>query len=428
MTASTLAPSIPRVDGASLLSELQAALTRYVAFPSPEAADATALWVAASHAVPAWEHAPRLVLTSPEKRCGKSRTQDVISETCHRPLVTINATIAAVVRSLSDDPPTLIVDEADTIFGTKKQAENNEDLRGLLNAGYQRGRPMIRWDITSKSVEELGTFAMVCLASILDLPDTIMDRAVVIRMRRRARDERVASYRTRRDRAPLNGLRDRLAAWIRDHQDELKKAEPATPLEDRAADTWEPLLAVADLAGGDWPARARTAAEVLTGTETDQALDGTAGIRLLTDLRQVFGDTEVLWTKTIIDRLHNLEESPWGDWYGRPLTARELAKLLGRYGVRSKDVREGGTGSNLKGYTRADLHDQWVRYIRDEGDMPDETCRGPVADDLLPYATATTSDVAPVARVAEEAAEHPPEPKWPPSASRAHATAGGQWQ
>src|SRR6266498_4229438 len=129
-------PSPP--EGAALLAELHAALCRYVVFPSPEAADAVALWVAATHAQPAWEHAPRLAVVSPLKRCGKSRLLDIVAETCHELLITVNATIAAVVRAIGADPPTLLVDEADTLWGSRKQADNNEDLRGLLNAGHQR--------------------------------------------------------------------------------------------------------------------------------------------------------------------------------------------------------------------------------------------------------------------------------------------------
>jgi hypothetical protein len=102
------------------------------------------------------------------------------------PLITVNATVAAAVRSIGEDPPTLLVDEADTLWGTKKQANQNEDLRELLNAGHQRNRPMLRWDITTRSLDQLDTFAMAMLASIGDLPDTIMDRAVVVWMRRRA--------------------------------------------------------------------------------------------------------------------------------------------------------------------------------------------------------------------------------------------------
>ena len=126
-------------NGAAILDRLVAILTRYVILPSAEAADAVALWIAASHAQPAWAHAPRLVIRAPEKRCGKSRLLDIIEGCCHAPLITVNASPAAVYRAIGDGdgPPTLLVDEADTIFGGKN-ADANEDLRGLLNAGHQR--------------------------------------------------------------------------------------------------------------------------------------------------------------------------------------------------------------------------------------------------------------------------------------------------
>jgi hypothetical protein len=148
----------------------------------------------------------------------------VVAETCHGPLITINATIAAVVRSIGADPPTLLVDEADTLWGTRKQADANEDLRGLLNAGHQRNRPMLRWDVTSRTAEQLDTFAMALLAAIGELPDTIMDRAVVVRMRRRAPGEQVDPYRTRRDAPPLHDLRESLSGWARHHLHELISA------------------------------------------------------------------------------------------------------------------------------------------------------------------------------------------------------------
>jgi hypothetical protein len=391
-------PSRPHSQaGAVLLGELHAALCRYVVLPSPQAADAVTLWIAASHAQPAWEHAPRLAVVSPLKRCGKSRLLDVVAETCHAPLITVNATIAAVVRCLGEDPPTLLVDEADTIFGTRKQAENNEDLRGLLNAGHQRNRPMLRWDITTRALEQLGTFAMAMLAAIGDLPDTIMDRAVVVRMRRRGPGEQVDPYRTRRDAPPLHELRDRLGGWARAHLGELHHATPQMPLEDRAADTWEPLIAVADLAGGDWPTRARAAAAAMTSAEAQHEEDTSAGVRLLGDLREVFGDAEALYSTTILDRLHKLDDAPWADWYGRPLTTRDLAKLLRPYDVRAKNVRERG-GEPRKGYTRQDLHEPWARYVPlhplhpSHHDEPvGQPGRGRVADHAPASATSATS-------------------------------------
>jgi hypothetical protein len=404
-------PPIPRSapPGAALLAELHAALCRYVVFPSPEAADAVCLWVAASHAQPAWEHAPRLAVVSPLKRCGKSRLLDVVAETCHAPLITVNATIAAVVRSIGEDPPTLLVDEADTLWGTKRQADSNEDLRGLLNAGHQRNRPMLRWDVTTRSREELDTFAMALLAAIGELPDTIMDRAVVIRMRRRAPGEHVDPYRTRRDAPPLNALRERLRAWAREHLRELHHATPEMPLEDRAADTWEPLIAIGDHAQGDWPTRARDAAVTMTRAEAQHEEDTSASVRLLADLRAVFdtAGADGLYTTTILDALHKLEDAPWPDWYGHPLTTRDLAKLLRPYDVRAKNVREHGTGEPRKGYTRADLHEPWARYVPlhplhppQEPESPGQPRSDDVADSGPPSATSATSP-GPVADVAE---------------------------
>jgi Protein of unknown function (DUF3631) len=409
--------------GAPLLAELHAALRRYVVFPSPEAADAVALWVTATHAQPAWEHAPRLAVVSPLKRCGKSRLLDIIAETCHAPLITVNATIAAVVRAIGQDPPTLLVDEADTLWGSKRQADNNEDLRGLLNAGHQRNRPMLRWDITTRTLDRLDTFAMALLAAIGELPDTIMDRAVIIRMRRRGPGEHPAPYRTRRDAPPLNHLRNRLGAWARAHLAELEHATPEMPLEDRAADTWEPLVAVADLAGGDWPARARAAAAVLAADAAEQDTDSSLGLRLLADLRTVFNpDEERLETKAVLDRLCRLDESPWEDLRGKRLDARALATLLRPYAIKPKVIRVGE--ATPRGYERADFHDAWRRYLpqpaqhaqQQDQSAGQDRCGsqaerrngsatpGPVADALHhqdPIRNAPTSDVAHVAPVAD---------------------------
>jgi hypothetical protein len=371
----------PETHGADLLSELHAALTRYVVLPSPEAADAVVLWIAATHGQPAFEHAPRLSVTAPEKRCGKSRLLDIISATCHAPLVTVNATVAAIFRSIGDDPPTLIIDEADTIFG-EKTAANHEDLRALLNAGHQRGRPTIRCHGSNQDVKEFPTFAMAALAGIGSLPDTITDRAVVIPMRRRANGETVQPYRRRRDEVPLNDLRDRLREWVRDNIDKLAVAVPASSLEDRAADTWEPLLAVAELAGGDWPERARKAAEALTATAVEQDATAKLSTQLLSDLRDIFGDKEAMHGETIVDALHAVDDAPWSSYYGRVFNANDLAAKLRPYNVRSRDVKINGV--NRKGYRRDDFWDTWTRYL-------------PAAKNDATGATGATEQVNPVA-------------------------------
>ncbi|MGH3511181.1 MAG: DUF3631 domain-containing protein [Acidimicrobiales bacterium] len=351
-------PSSTATDGAVLLDAVRAALARYVVLPTPQAADAVTLWIAATHAQPAWAHAPRLVIRGPEKRCGKSRLLDAVEALCRDPFITVNSSPAAVYRSISEDPPTMLVDEADTIFGPK--ADGNEDLRGLLNAGHQRNRPAKRYDAASNRVESIPTFAMAALAGIGAMPDTIEDRAVVIRMRRRAPNETVAPYRHRRDRPPLRQLAEQLTAWLRADLGALERAEPDMPVEDRAADTWEPLIAIADRAGSHWPDRGRAAVLVLTAETSDNGEVSTR-IRLLVDCRTAFGDHDAIPTTVLLDRLKSDPEAPWADYGPAGLSAMKLGVLLREYGIRSGTIRFPGLGQ-AKGYQRVDFTDAWTRY------------------------------------------------------------------
>jgi hypothetical protein len=355
---------LPAPAGAAVLDEVCATLTRYVVFPSAEAGWAVTLFAAATWAMPYLEFAARLVIKSPVKRCGKSRLLDVLGLLVQHPLMTSDISAAALVRSVpdADDAVTIMLDEADTTFGKAlKGDEKAEHLRGILNAGFGRDRPYKRWDITTRSVEDCPTFAMAVLAGIGDMPDTIEDRAVIITMRRKAPGEAVAKFRLRRDKAKVYRVTERLWEWVfRGVAGAVADAEPDMPpgLNDRAEDVWEAMVAIADAAGSHWPSRARQAALSLTA---DDDTDTSLGARLLADLRDVFGDADALHTETIRDALHKISEAPWGDYFGRPVTARDMAKLLRPYGVASADVKIGGI--NRKGYRREHLHDAWTRYL-----------------------------------------------------------------
>jgi len=361
--------------GYLLLDELAEVLNRYVVLPTAYARDAVTLWIAASHALPAFDHAPRLVINSPEKRCGKSRLLDIIEATAHEALVTVNATAAAIFRRIGDGhPPTLLIDEADSIFGTKKAADNNEDLRALVNAGHQRNRPALRCVGPQQTPTEFATFAMVALAGIgSSMPDTITDRAVNITMRRRAPGERISAFRYLRDAVPLHPLRDRLCRWAAAVKSELDDADPVMPVEDRAADTWAPLVALADAAGGSWPGRARTAAVAMVeAADSDQA-EVSLGIRLLTDCRDIFTDprtgTSELASQELVRRLHDVAEAPWAAF---DLDQRGLARRLRNYGVRPDRVRPGG-GDQVRGYRLEDFTDAFSRYLADVDEGASQT-------------------------------------------------------
>ncbi|MYY11791.1 DUF3631 domain-containing protein [Streptomyces sp. SID4919] len=359
-------------DGAALLDELRAAIGRYVVLPSTEALTAVTLWVAASHIQPALQHAPRLAVVGPTKGCGKSRLLDVLHETVHQPMMTVNTSPAVVFRVIGKNPPTLLVDEADTIFGPK--AGEKEDLRGLLNAGHQRNRPAWRISGPEHKPTAFATFAMAALAGIGDLPDTIMDRAVVIRMQKRKPGERITPFRSRYSVPELNSLRTRLAAWLTPLRSAAAALVPKMPVEDRAADTWEPLVIVADLAGGHWPASARAACLAMTRNEVVQDGQTTLKTRLLQDIRRVFeqsGTPESLRTQDLLAALLQDAEAPWAEYGTKGLNAYHLANMLRDFGISPANHRF-EQGRQAKAYACNQFVDAWARYCPDPVPAPPE--------------------------------------------------------
>lgn len=369
---------------ASLLDDVEDFISRFVVYPSEHATVATVLWAAHTHALDCFESTPRIAFLSPEPGSGKSRSLEVLELLVPRPVMAVNATPAYLFRKVGSDDDaraTVLFDEIDTVWGPR--AKDNEELRGLINAGHRRGATAGRCVIRGKSVEteELPAFAAVALAGLGDsLPDTVLTRSVVVRMRRRAPHERVEPFRHRLHAPQGHALRDQLEAWGRQITPRLVDSWPDMPpgIEDRNADVWEALLAIADAAGGSWPQRARVAAVTLVTQSGDRAW--TLGVRLLADLRSIFRDDDALHTETILDRLHDVDESPWADLRGKPLDARGLARRLKPYDVEPKLVRIGD--DVRRGYRRDDLVDPWTRYLPDPPVSP--------ADSVTSVTTATT--------------------------------------
>lgn len=353
----------PEIAGAELLDKVHGFFCRFVAFPSPHAAVACTLWVAHTHAMEAWESTPRLAFLSPEPGSGKSRALEIAELLVPRPAMAVNMSSAALFRIIGgeDGLPTILFDEIDTVFGPK--AKDNEDLRGLMNAGWRRGVKTYRCAMHGRKVEleEYEAFSAVALAGLGNLPDTILTRSVIVRMRRRAPGERVEPYR-RRQHAPAGlELAEQLACWAKGHSDNLADARPVMPpgVEDRAADVWEPLLAIADSVGGDWPRLARNAAIALVTDAQDTP--ASLGTRLLADLRLIFADREQMSTAELLEALNAMDEAPWGDLRGKALDSRQLARLLRPYNVKPDTIRT--ASGTPKGYRREALWDAWQRYL-----------------------------------------------------------------
>lgn len=351
-------------DGAEVLDNILAMLKTFVVYPSEHAAVAHALWIGHTHFMEAWESTPRLAFLSPEPGSGKTRALELSELLVPNPLDTVNASAAYLFRSMSGDEgmPTILLDEADTILDPT--AKQHEDVRGFVNAGHRRSGTYGRCVVHGKSVttERFSAYCAVALAGLGRLPDTIMSRSIIIRMRRRAPNEGVQSYRRRLHKIAGFRLRDLFAKWAVSVADTIKlpDAMPAG-IEDRPADCWEALIAVADAAGGAWPDAARAAALALVHEARESS--ASLGVRLLGDVRTAFACHESMLTSELLGALNAMDEAPWGNLKGRELDGRRLANFLTQYGIRSRSVRSSVSGKAAKGYRRDDLFDAWTRYL-----------------------------------------------------------------
>lgn len=343
------------------LDALAQFVRRFVVLTDDQLA-AVALWIFHTHAFEAADSTPYLSISSAEKRSGKTRLLEVLELLVREPLPTANISDAALFRAIAELQPTLLFDEVDAIFGPK--ARDREDLRGMLNAGYRRGAVARRMGGPKMTtLEAFPVFAAKVFAGIGELPDTIRDRAIRLRLERRTREESIERFRRRDVVEVAETLCQSVESLAAHHLPTLTHARPHLPdeLDDRAQDCWEPLLAIADLAGGEWPARARAAAMALSSGEARE--DDSVGARLLQDIYNVFqtNGSQRYKTSDLIAELSTIEESPWGDWYGKTITAHALSRLLKPYRIKTMPVKVDGV--TVRGYKAEQFADAFHRVL-----------------------------------------------------------------
>jgi Protein of unknown function (DUF3631) len=353
------------IDLGQLLDEVREFIRRYVVLDA-HPVDVLALQTAHTYALDAADVTPYINITSPEKRCGKTLLLEVLSLLGSRSWFTSRVTAAVLIRKIAKETPTLYLDETDATFGGEK--EYAEVLRQVLNMGFRRGG-VASLCVKAGADFDLRDFPVFCpkiLAGIGELPDTLRDRSIRVELKRRAPGEHVERFRRREAEKLAAPIRRRLEAWAVHAIPALSEARPDIPpeLDDRASESWEILLSIADAAGETWPERARRAA--LAMSLGDGREDDSQGVRLLTDIRSVFEEKKAgkLASKTLADALANMEESPWGDMdsKGKRLDQRTLARLLKPYRppIRPHQIRIGE--KTLKGYESIDFADAWKRY------------------------------------------------------------------
>lgn len=358
-------------SGAEVLDNVQSFLSRFSVFPSGHCAPMLALWYAHTWIVEHFYVTPRLIVSSAEPGSGKTRVLEVAQYLVKAPEMTVSGSAAALFRMVGAGPISILFDEVDTIFSAK--SGGNEEVRAMLNSGYKRTATIPRCKGESSSgfvVERIPVYAPAALAGIAGgMPQTITTRAITVHLRRRRFDEHVEAFREKTVEIESAPIREAMAEWVTSIAEELGDAEPVMPdgVIDRPREIWEPLLAIADAAGGDWPTKARAACLHFVNASKDA--EPSLRVRLLGDVRALFSlaETDRSHTTDILRHLHSIEEAPWGDLWGKALDARSLAKELGFFQVRPITVK--CNGANAKGYVtfatekQVGLADAWARYL-----------------------------------------------------------------
>ncbi|MGP6203909.1 DUF3631 domain-containing protein [Microbacterium sp. F2] len=362
-----------------------------MAYPHAHALVAHALWIAHTHVIDCFYNTPRIAFLSVEPGSGKSRALEVTSGLVTDPVHTVNVSAAYLFRRIAVDDgdplPTVLFDEVDAVF-TKRPSEATEEKRAMLNSGYRRGATVGRAVPRGKEIfaEEWSSFCPVALAGLNDLPDTLMTRSVVVRMRRRSPGERVEPYRPRDVVDESNRIRAALSAWADSVRDDLRDGRAVLPeqIQDRNADVWEPLVLVADAAGGNWPTLARSAALHMIGEQDDRP--ATIGIRLLADIRTVMREHHALPTTDLIEKLCALDAAPWGVMLsGQPINPNYLSRKLKQYDIPTGNTIRLGAQTH-KGFYRHHFADAWERYLPpDPNPTPDPQDPHPTLIDDEPF-------------------------------------------
>ena len=358
-------PWSKQIDGSLLLDEIAAMFRRFVVL-SPTEIQAVTLWVVHTYAVDATSICPILVINSPEKRCGKTLLLELLFNLVFRPLPASNITASSLFRAIERYKPTVLLDEVDTFLG------DNDELRGILNSGYRRSSAYVIRTVGDDFEPVIfGTFGPKAIAQIGTPPDTILDRSVLVNMRRKMSDEKTERLRYDRVSEDLLPLRRKAVRWTKDNLKRLTDCEPQVPdeLNDRARDSWRPLLAIAESTGSRWAGYGRACAVKLSEGKSEIS----KRTLLLSDIRDIFRQTRVsrMASTEICSKLIGIEEHPWPELRdGKPITACQLARLLEPLCIRPRQMKMDMT--NIRGYELDDFTDSFARYLHDSSSMNEQ--------------------------------------------------------
>ncbi|MFW2160452.1 DUF3631 domain-containing protein [Acinetobacter beijerinckii] len=315
-----------------------------------------ALWVIKTWCMPAFKVAPILAIRAFTKEAGKSQLLNLIGCLCYNPVSTSNITPAALFRYIEQNKPTVLIDEADTFLS------RSEDLRGIINAGFESTGRVIRCVGQDNEPTEFNVFGPKAIAGIGNSPSTIQSRSILVHIYRKPLQIKKENLR-KADKSDFENVKQLLARWSSDHIDLLATYEPQMPdrLSDRQKDCWEPLLAIAELLGVEIAQEARNAAIEICKINSDEPH---VNELMLFDIRRAFAEQKIdrLSTIDLINALCEDDEAAWRYLNkGGKITPRQLAQILKQFNISSKQIRFGE--QTKKGYDIADFQECFSKYL-----------------------------------------------------------------
>ena len=349
------------VDLADVLTAISNLYKKHIIL-APAEADMLALWVAHTYCVEAFSHTPRLLFSSPQKGCGKTTAMSLTGAVSYKALHASSLTPAVVFRIIDKEGPTILADEADTYV------YENEDMRNVFNLGHTKSAArVLRCAPNTHEVEEFYAYAPMAIGQIRLPPDTILDRCIVVMMRRKKASEHVEPFDAEHPKIKsyCETIQSKLLRWAGDNQRTIGTMYPQLPpaLQNRTADKWRPLFAIAELAGPVWVQKVQVAAGNMVHYTDDD--DSGLEIQLLSDIRTVVTKSQAshVSTSDLLAALNDMADRPWPTiYYGKSLDAKRLSDLLRPFGITPKNYTFVG-GLRKKGYDVSDFYDSFQRYL-----------------------------------------------------------------
>jgi len=363
-------------------------IRRFLILPNESDYTIVSLWIAHTYFTHKIKTTPRLAIISPEYGCGKSRVLEVLESLTFKGEKLDHHTRSYLMRTVDlireefGRSPTLLIDEIDSVF--RKNSEEGEATRAFANTGYRAtGFYGITEGDSKKTPTKFKTFAPMALAGKGEvLPESVMTRAVIIRLQRRMGNEYIEDFLTDLVAFEAEELSEELLNWSDYCAQDIATLNPELPVRDRDREVWLPLFIVAHLAGDEWVKRAEIALANIQEAKSDNTLPRER--ELLSDLWKIFQrqDKDKIKSAAIILALIEMPDSEWDTYnFGKPINERALAKKLRTYGIKPAQIRfENGQGA--KGYYRSEVESAVKRYL-EPSPMNSETIETPETE-LMP--------------------------------------------